>query len=267
MTRPAAALLVVVALSACGTGTPGTRDARPSTSATAAAPLATPSATPVVPSAPTTPAVPPTSGVPTARATSATPRASGATAVATCTGVPATRATQVVQVVATGSSARVRACERRDGRWVSVLGTMRGHVGRRGVAPPGAKREGDLRTPGGTFGLSRGFGQRPDPGVRFPWQVVGPRDVWVDDPASALYNTQQRLPADGRWDSAEPLDVPSYAYAQVVDHNTDRVPGRGSAIFLHVDRGRPTLGCVSLPVADLLRVLRWQRPGAVITIR
>jgi L,D-peptidoglycan transpeptidase YkuD (ErfK/YbiS/YcfS/YnhG family) len=166
-----------------------------------------------------------------------------------------------------GSAATIRACEKRSGVWVSALGTMSGHVGRGGVAPAGAKREGDLRTPSGTYTLGRGFGQRGNPGVRFSWRVVDSKDVWVDDSRSSLYNTWQRLPANGRWSSAEPLDVPSYAYAQVIDYNTARTPGRGSAIFLHVDRGRGTLGCVSLPQSDLLRVLRWQQPGARIVIR
>jgi L,D-peptidoglycan transpeptidase YkuD (ErfK/YbiS/YcfS/YnhG family) len=38
------------------------------------------------------------------------------------------------------------------------------------------------------------------------------------------------------------------------------VPGRGSGIFLHVSTGRPTLGCVSLPLPRLLAVLGWLNP-------
>jgi L,D-peptidoglycan transpeptidase YkuD (ErfK/YbiS/YcfS/YnhG family) len=44
------------------------------------------------------------------------------------------------------------------------------------------------------------------------------------------------------------------------------VPGLGSAIFLHVDTGRPTNGCVSLARPELLRVLRRLRPGGRISI-
>jgi L,D-peptidoglycan transpeptidase YkuD (ErfK/YbiS/YcfS/YnhG family) len=40
------------------------------------------------------------------------------------------------------------------------------------------------------------------------------------------------------------------------------VPGRGSAIFLHVGTGSATAGCVSLPRPELIRVLRWMRPAA-----
>jgi L,D-peptidoglycan transpeptidase YkuD (ErfK/YbiS/YcfS/YnhG family) len=45
------------------------------------------------------------------------------------------------------------------------------------------------------------------------------------------------------------------------------VPGRGSAIFLHVDTGHATNGCVSLPQPELVRVLRLLRPGATMTVR
>jgi L,D-peptidoglycan transpeptidase YkuD (ErfK/YbiS/YcfS/YnhG family) len=40
------------------------------------------------------------------------------------------------------------------------------------------------------------------------------------------------------------------------------VRGRGSAIFLHVSTGHPTAGCISLPEAELIHVLRWLRPAA-----
>ena len=38
--------------------------------------------------------------------------------------------------------------------------------------------------------------------------------------------------------------------------------GRGSGIFFHVSTGRPTLGCVSLPLPRLVATLRWLRPSA-----
>jgi L,D-peptidoglycan transpeptidase YkuD (ErfK/YbiS/YcfS/YnhG family) len=44
------------------------------------------------------------------------------------------------------------------------------------------------------------------------------------------------------------------------------VPGRGSAIFLHDDRGHPTNGCISLPRAELVPLLEELRPGATISI-
>ena len=55
--------------------------------------------------------------------------------------------------------------------------------------------------------------------------------------------------------------VPSYDYFAVIAYNHQPiVPGRGSAIFLHVSTGQPTAGCVSIPVDELLRILRTLKP-------
>jgi L,D-peptidoglycan transpeptidase YkuD (ErfK/YbiS/YcfS/YnhG family) len=177
-------------------------------------------------------------------------------------------AAQVVVVRGSGQRATVRACSRTaDGSYVTDLGPFTGWVGRNGVAPRGAKREGDGRTPSGVFGLRGGFGVRGNPGLPQGWFVVDGADVWVDDPGSSLYNTHQREPANGRWSSAEPLrNVPAYNYAQVVGYNEGATPGAGSAIFFHVSTGGPTAGCVSLPTSALLAVLRWERSGAVMVI-
>jgi L,D-peptidoglycan transpeptidase YkuD (ErfK/YbiS/YcfS/YnhG family) len=48
----------------------------------------------------------------------------------------------------------------------------------------------------------------------------------------------------------------------MIAYNLARVRGLGSAVFLHVGTGGPTGGCVSLPRAELIRVLRWLRPRA-----
>ena len=53
----------------------------------------------------------------------------------------------------------------------------------------------------------------------------------------------------------------SYRHLAFIRFNTDPVvPGRGSGIFLHVSSGRPTLGCVALPLPNLLTILRRLRP-------
>lgn len=165
-----------------------------------------------------------------------------------------------------GSSGSVRACARSGGHYVLERGPYYGHVGRNGVS--WSKVEGDGTTPGGVYPLRGGFGIRADPGLRTgSWFGVDSADVWVDDPKSSLYNTHQRNPAAGRWASAEPLyNTGAYTYAQIIGYNESRVPGKGSGIFLHVDQGRGTAGCVALSTTDLLTVLRWERPGAVMSI-
>lgn len=175
---------------------------------------------------------------------------------------------QIIWVDGSGSRQTTRLCAKVSrGRYILQKGPYAGHVGLNGVAAPGAKREGDGKTPNGAYPMRGGFGIRANPGLASSWRVTDARDVWVDDSRSRLYNTHQRLPAAGRWTSAEKMRLsPAYNYAQVIGYNEARTPGRGSAIFLHVDQGRGTAGCVSLPTPSLLAVLRWQKPGAWIWI-
>jgi L,D-peptidoglycan transpeptidase YkuD (ErfK/YbiS/YcfS/YnhG family) len=188
-----------------------------------------------------------------------------AAAAETCAVPSGVRAAQVVVVRSSGSSATIRACRRSGSRYLLSLGPYAGHVGRHGVSDD--KREGDLSTPAGVFALLGGFGVRSNPGLDSSWLTVDSHDVWVDDSSSALYNTHQRTPANGRWSSAEPMDrTPVYDYAQVIGYNLARTPGRGSGIFLHVDHQDGTEGCVSVPMSALIAIMRWERPGADIAI-
>jgi L,D-peptidoglycan transpeptidase YkuD (ErfK/YbiS/YcfS/YnhG family) len=247
-------------LAGCGTSPTPAADRAPahaSTTATSAAPT---SATA------TTVLAEPGLSPPASRSAARTPTPGGQGSSSTACSVPSgVHATQVVVVRSSGSSATVRACIRSGSRYLLALGPYSGHVGLHGVSS--SKREGDLKTPGGVFALRGGFGIYGNPGLDLGWFRVDSRDVWVDDSRSSLYNTHQRTPAGGRWTSAEPLDnAPAYNYAQVIGYNEGRTPGRGSAIFLHVDHGSGTAGCVSLPTSNLLSIFRWERPGAVIAI-
>ncbi len=158
--------------------------------------------------------------------------------------------------------ATVRVYQLAGTRWVQVLGPWTARVGYNGVARPGRKREGDGTTPSGTYGFGFFFGVLPDPGFRFPFRHAYGYDVWDDDPASRLYNEWVDAREQNPGADPEPMhQVPAYDYAAVIAYNTARVPGRGSAIFLHVSTGTATAGCVSLPRAELIEVLRWLRPA------
>ncbi len=172
---------------------------------------------------------------------------------------------QLVTVTAASygaTQAELTAYQRIDGHWRRVFGPWIAWIGRNGMAPPGAKREGDGRTPSGTFGFQFFFGVDPNPGVHFPYRRVYPYDVWDDDPASPPYNewVDERYGNPGA--DPEPMDVSAYDYGAVIAYNTARTPGLGSAIFLHINIGTPTAGCVTLPVGELLEILRWLNPAA-----
>jgi L,D-peptidoglycan transpeptidase YkuD (ErfK/YbiS/YcfS/YnhG family) len=145
-------------------------------------------------------------------------------------------------------------------------------LGKGGVVPGNAKREGDGATPAGVWKLRDGF-WRSDrlakPSGPLAFSPIAPDMVWDDDPASPAYNTlQRRAPAD----HPERLMRADHVYDIVVPLGfNDRpvVPGRGSAIFLHVARDgyTPTAGCVALACADLLAVLASLGPEPEIEIR
>jgi len=173
--------------------------------------------------------------------------------------------TELVTVMAASyraTQAELIAYQRQNGRWRRVFGPWTVWIGRNGMARPGAKREGDGRTPSGTFGFQFFFGVDPNPRVHFPYRRIHASDVWDDDPSSRLYNewVDDRHANPGA--APEPMDVSAYDYGAVIGYNTARTPGLGSAIFLHINIGIPTAGCVTLPAGKRLKVLRWLNPAA-----
>jgi L,D-peptidoglycan transpeptidase YkuD (ErfK/YbiS/YcfS/YnhG family) len=166
------------------------------------------------------------------------------------------------------SYARFTAYRRAGATWVRVFGPWQARVGYNGMAPPGKKREGDGRTPSGKYGFSFFFGVQPNPGFAFKFRHAYRYDVWDDDPASPRYNEWVDTRRHNAGASPEPMhQVPAYDYSAVITYNAARVPGLGSAIFLHVGTGSATAGCVSLPEHKLLEVLRWLRPDRFPQIR
>lgn len=136
-------------------------------------------------------------------------------------------------------------------------------IGRGGIAEVGAKREGDLKTPSGSFTL-RACYYRPDrvppPQTALPTIALTPEDGWCDDPTHPLYNQHVTLPFAGRheklWREDPVYDViVPLGYNDGVD--APIIPSAGSAIFMHVmrDDGVGTEGCVALKYEDLAELL------------
>ncbi|MFJ6214934.1 L,D-transpeptidase family protein [Streptomyces sp. NPDC092296] len=172
---------------------------------------------------------------------------------------PATRARVPAQarqvLVVTG-----RAADSADA--TAVLWTRTGHGWRPGAAWPahnalhGWSRDhwaGDLRSPIGVFTLTAAGGRLPDPGTGLP------------------YSRSRAFSTGGTGFTGEPL-AGSFDYVVAIDYN--RVPGtspldaakplgasRGGGIWLHVDHGGPTHGCVSLTKDRMKQLLRALKPG------
>jgi L,D-peptidoglycan transpeptidase YkuD (ErfK/YbiS/YcfS/YnhG family) len=159
----------------------------------------------------------------------------------------------------------VRECGKR------VFGPWRARVGRNGLSAH--HREGDGTTPTGTYGIgSVVYGLDPDPGVSLRYHRLVCGDWWDEDARSATYNTFRHVacgtspPFRGASEALWRI-TPAYRLFALIQYNVAPVvPGRGSAIFLHVDTGRATNGCVSLPHNELRSLLVKLRTGATIRI-
>ena len=161
---------------------------------------------------------------------------------------------QLVAVVGSGmdsSSVRVAYFVRsEEGIWTEEF-CVPGFCGYHGMA--GDKREGDRRTPVGNYGFVTAFGILPDPGSRMPYKQLDEGDFWVDDASSPYYNQMVNTrEVEWSWSSAEELKkiAPAYHYVLALDYNTaERIPGKGSAIFLHgIDPEKTwTEGCIAIP--------------------
>ena len=96
------------------------------------------------------------------------------------------------------------------------------------------------------------FGVKENPGSILPYHQLTDTDYWVDDPGSSHYNQLVDSSSTKKdWKSAEHMAamVPFYNYGLALDYNSDRVPGKGSAIFLHCMNGAAdigTSGCVKV---------------------
>lgn len=112
---------------------------------------------------------------------------------------------------------------------------------------------GDLHSPIGVFTLHDAGGFEPDPGTKLP------------------YHHSSEFQAGGVGFDGEPLDE-AFDYVIAVDYN--RVPGtsplngaqpmgssRGGGIWVHVDHGGPTHGCVSVSAAHMVDLLHTLAPA------
>jgi L,D-peptidoglycan transpeptidase YkuD (ErfK/YbiS/YcfS/YnhG family) len=99
--------------------------------------------------------------------------------------------------------------------------------------------------------------------------ALRPADAWVDDPGDARYNHLVTLPCPAGHEELWRADG-LYDLLVVIGYNTDRpLPGRGSAIFLHVAQPdfSPTAGCIAVARDVLIDLVGLLGPGSTITIR
>ena len=133
-------------------------------------------------------------------------------------------------------------------------------IGRNGMIDASLKREGDGKTPTGSYPIRRIF-YRADrmtlPRVNFPTHIITKTDGWCDAPNHPQYNQHITLPFDA---SHETLwrDDHRYDIVGVLGHNDNPPqPNMGSCIFFHIaeENYAPTAGCVAVAMNDMLQLL------------
>lgn len=143
-------------------------------------------------------------------------------------------------------------------------------LGRSGLVAE--KREGDGGTPIGRFPLRR-LMYRPDreqpPSTGLPVLPLAADLGWCDDPTEpGVYNRLVRLPLAARHERMWRDDRLYDLVVELGYNDAPPIPGRGSAIFLHLAREDwgPTEGCVALERDDLLAVLAAVGPESALEI-
>jgi L,D-peptidoglycan transpeptidase YkuD (ErfK/YbiS/YcfS/YnhG family) len=173
---------------------------------------------------------------------------------------PACRQLIVVRSTGTIPNVAVSAYDRHGDTWRLIMGPWPGTVGRNGIADLGKKKEGDGCTPPGVFPIRLAFGYEPTINTKLVYRQATDQDYWIDDPQSPNYNqwTEGEKPICSHEVLRRQDDA--YRLAAVIEYNTNPVlPGRGSAIFLHIwsGPGRPTAGCVALSAEHIEQLLAW----------
>lgn len=144
-------------------------------------------------------------------------------------------------------------------------------IGRGGIAAVGQKREGDLKTPTGSFRLRRCYYradrmETPDCGLELI--ALTPDSGWCDDAAHPFYNQFVKLPFAGRHEKLW-RDDDVYDLIIPLGYNDGPItPSAGSAIFLHLIRedGVGTEGCVAMKRLDLLTLLPHLHQDTVLRV-
>lgn len=183
-----------------------------------------------------------------------------------------TRETDCILVVdiGVGSNAVLTMHEKNaKGLWEQTLDEA-AFIGKNGS---GKAREGDTKTPLGSFGFNAALGIDDDPGCPLPYTKVDASHYWDCDGTSARYNSLVSTDdyTDFHLEDAEHLvDYPN-AYRLILNttYNEAGTPGLGSAIFLHCYREQRTYtgGCISIPYESMKYVMTHIQPDAKIVIR
>ena len=131
-------------------------------------------------------------------------------------------------------------------------------IGKCGIT--NSKKEGDLATPKGVFGLGLLY-FREDRNQYFKTKlkkrVIKKNMGWCDDSRSKKYNQEITFPFKDRAEKLYRKDKRYDIFINIKYNHSPIVKGKGSAIFLHLTNRKYKLtnGCVAILKKDFLKIL------------
>ena len=155
------------------------------------------------------------------------------------------------------------------GTWKMLTSTP-GFIGKDGL---GKTKEGDGKTPVGTFKFNAAFGIADDPGCAISYLKVDDNNYWSGDTRDGMqYNKMVSIkdyPDLNKEDSEHIVEYTRhYQYCLNISYNEECKTGAGSAIFLHcLGPNKPfTGGCVAIPENQMKLVMQKVKPDCAVVI-
>ena len=131
-------------------------------------------------------------------------------------------------------------------------------IGKSGIK--NKKKEGDLATPKGTFGIGSLY-YRKDRLKNFKCKInkkiIKKSMGWCNDIKSKLYNKEISFPFKFKAEKLYRKDNIYDLFIHIKYNHKPTVKGKGSAIFLHIAnlKYKSTKGCVAVSKKDFLKIL------------
>ena len=130
-------------------------------------------------------------------------------------------------------------------------------VGKKGLNSN--KREGDYSTPKGLFNLRKLYFRKDRiniPICKINKKIIKKDMAWCDDSNHKRYNEEIKIQNKNLKEKLYRKDH-KYDYIISISHNEKKIPGDGSAVFIHLtDDYKPTAGCIALKKKDFEILLK-----------
>ena len=121
------------------------------------------------------------------------------------------------------------------------------------------KKEGDYSTPKGLFSLKKLYYRKDRVGIpkcNLEKKIIRQDMAWCDDLKNKKYNEEIKVKNNKLKEKLYRVDH-KYDYIISISHNYKKIPGKGSAIFIHLTKDyKATAGCIAVQKKDFQILLK-----------